>query len=234
MAGVEGAGMTYGRAAAFFDEVHRRLVADDGTFVRLGSPVEMERHLSSLYDTTTRRVWSMSERSSLHSLRRGHAQTLRSSALGVDCRALVSPGALRVRLISSFLRPGGASCRVVPVPGSMLLADDVLLSGGRRGSHLEATIWRTEDEDLVRAAADAFVDTWDRARPLDEVALLPALDERALSVALSMIDGDTDQEIAGRLGVGTRTVQSLVRHIVDWCGARNRTHAVALLAGSDE
>lgn len=220
-------------ASSFFDAVQTSLAADDGTFRLLGGPTEMATHLRDLPDETHHRVWSMSERSSLGSLRRGHEQTRRSAQRGVDCRSLMSPFAIRVRLIGSFLRPEVIRCRVTPVPGSMLLADDVLLVSGRRGTHLGATIWRTEDPTVVAASAAAYDEAFRGATPLDDVALLPHLGERSLAVALGMVDGDTDLEIAARLGIGTRTVQVEVRRIVDWCGARNRTHAVALMAGSD-
>lgn len=234
MAGVDDRPMTRSDGAeAFFDAVQASLIADDGTFRLLGSPLEMATHLGDLPDQTHRRVWSMSEGVSLGSLRRGHDQTRRSAARGVDCRSLMSPFAVRVRLLTSFLRPEVARCRIIPVPGSMLLADDVLLVGGRRGTPLATTIWRTEDPERVEASARAYEEVFASAVPLDDIAVLPALDERTLVVALGMIDGDTDQEIATLLGVGPRTVQVLVRRIIDWCGARNRTHAVALLAGGD-
>jgi DNA-binding CsgD family transcriptional regulator len=234
VAGVDDRPTTRGdSASAFFDAVQASITADDGTFRLLGSPLEMAEHLRDLPDQTHRRAWSMSEGSSLGALRRGHEQTLRSAARGVDCRSLMSPFAVRVRLVTSFLRPEVANCRITPVPGSMLLADDVLLVGGRRGTPLATTIWRTEDPAMVTASARAFEEVFEHADPLDEVALLPALDSRSLVVALGMIDGDTDQEIAVRLGIAPRTVQVLVRRIIDWCGARNRTHAVALMAGSD-
>jgi DNA-binding CsgD family transcriptional regulator len=234
VAGVdEGTSTGQHRAAGFFEAVQDSLVADDGTFRLLSSQLEIAAHLRDLPDRTHRRVWSMAERSTLGSLRRGHAETLRSAERGLDCRSLLSPFAVRVRLVTSFLRPDTAPCRIIVVPGSMLLADDVLLVAGRRGSPISTTIWRTEDADVVARAAAAFEDVWAAARPIEEVALLPALDERELMVALGMIDGDTDREIADRLGIAPRTVQVLVRRVIDWCGARNRTHAVALMAGSD-
>lgn len=233
MPGVGGNARTGDDAVAFFDEVQAHLEDDDGAFRLLGTPLDMDKHLRDLPDLTHRRVWTMAERASLGSLRRGHEQTLRSVARGVDCRTLLSPFAVRVRLITSFLRRDTSPCRVVVVPGSMLLADDVLLVGGRRGSPLATTIWRTEDPDLVERSAAAHEDVWASAVPVEEAAEYSALTERELAVALGMIDGDTDQEIAARLGIAPRTVQVLVRRIIDWCGARNRTHAVALLAGSD-
>lgn len=233
MPGVGGNARAGDDAVAFFDEVQAHLEADDGAFRLLGTPLDMDKHLRDLPDQTHRRVWTMAERASLGSLRRGHEQTLRSVARGVDCRTLLSPFAVRVRLITSFMRRDAAPCRVVVVPGSMLLADDVLLVGGRRGTPLATTIWRTEDPDLVQRSAAAHEGVWATAVPVEEAADYAALTERELAVALGMIDGDTDAEIAARLGIAPRTVQVLVRRIVDWSGARNRTHAVALLAGSD-
>lgn len=226
--------MRSGRAAAFFEAAHRSIADADGRFTLVGPVTEVGRLLATLTEGTHRRVWSMAERTSLGHLRRRHDGTRAAVARGVDCRWVLSPGATRVRLLSSFLRPEVEPVRIVPVPGAMLVADDLLLLAGRRGTHRHGEVWRSDDPEVVDAAASAYLDLWDRGRPLEEVATVPPLDERSLAVALGMIDGDTDREIADRLGVAPRTVQATVRRVVDWCGARNRTHAVALMSGSDE
>ena len=224
---------TRSAGAAFFDEVHRRIGARDGTFHLLGGRAETSKHLNGLAEVTHLRVWSSSDNPSIGSMRRGHRMTSDAVAQGVDCRGVIAPAGLRVRLLPSIHRMQGSSCRVAPVAGAMLLADDVLVVRGRRGGPQGQEFWRSEEADLVGAAADAFVRMWDAATPVEDLAPLPLLDERTVEVAFAMMDGDTDADIAARLGIGTRTVQVIVRRIVDWSGARNRTHAVALMAGSD-
>ncbi|WP_169742089.1 LuxR C-terminal-related transcriptional regulator [Phycicoccus jejuensis] len=51
-------------------------------------------------------------------------------------------------------------------------------------------------------------------------------------MALFLLDGHSDREIATALGVGARTVSHEVREVVAWLGARNRSHAVAMLVAA--
>ncbi|MFQ6172757.1 helix-turn-helix transcriptional regulator [Oryzobacter sp. R7] len=233
MAGVDEGRTTRSGGAAFFDEVHGRIAAGDRAFHLIGTGAATTEHVNRLPEVTHRRVWSTSDNPSIGSMRRGHRMTADAVAQGVDCRGLISPAGLRVRLLPSMYHLEGAPGRVTPLAGALLLADDVLLVRGRRAGPQGPDYWRTEDAEVVRAAAETFLGLWERATPVEDVALLPLLDARSLEVAFAMMDGDTDAEIAARLGIGARTVQVAVRRVVDWCGARNRTHAVALMAGSD-
>ncbi|QKE85194.1 helix-turn-helix domain-containing protein [Arthrobacter sp. NEB 688] len=56
--------------------------------------------------------------------------------------------------------------------------------------------------------------------------------ERRFHVALLLLEGHSDQEVADALQVGARTVSHEVRAVVAWLGARNRSQAVAMLVGA--
>ncbi|WP_084696883.1 helix-turn-helix transcriptional regulator [Phycicoccus jejuensis] len=68
--------------------------------------------------------------------------------------------------------------------------------------------------------------------PWQELGLRTPLPERPFRVALFLLDGHSDREIATALGVGARTVSHEVREVVAWLGARNRSHAVAMLVAA--
>jgi DNA-binding NarL/FixJ family response regulator len=90
----------------------------------------------------------------------------------------------------------------------------------------------TEDPEVVALACAAFLEVWEGSVSWEEAGLRPPLPERRFRVALLLIDGMTDREIADELGTSVRTVSAEVRAVVDWLGARSRTHAVAMLVGA--
>ncbi|WP_169742090.1 helix-turn-helix domain-containing protein [Phycicoccus jejuensis] len=73
---------------------------------------------------------------------------------------------------------------------------------------------------------------WSRSAPWQEVGLRPPLPQRRFQVALLLLKGYSDREVADELQVGGRTVSQEVREVVAWLGARNRAHAIAVLAGA--
>ncbi|HMM96910.1 helix-turn-helix transcriptional regulator [Phycicoccus sp.] len=123
--------------------------------------------------------------------------------------------------------------RVGAVPLSLLVADERWLVFSPPVSRpAPEYAWYTEDPTLVAAASAAFLECWEASLPWQEAGLRPPLPERRLQVALLLLDGHSDREIAEELGVSARTVSAEVRAIVDWLGARSRSHAVAMLVGA--
>ena len=54
-----------------------------------------------------------------------------------------------------------------------------------------------------------------------------------VDIALLLVDGATDREIAGALGVSERTVSADVREVIRRLGARSRAQAIALISGAE-
>ena len=90
----------------------------------------------------------------------------------------------------------------------------------------------SEDPPLVELACAAFLEAWDASVSWQDAGLPTPLPERRYRVAVCLVEGLTDQEIATRLGISRRTVSAEVRAVVDWLGARSRGHAVARLVGA--
>ena len=52
-----------------------------------------------------------------------------------------------------------------------------------------------------------------------------------VDIALLLVEGATDREIARSLGVSERTVSGDLRQMCARLGARSRAHAIALISG---
>ncbi|MBT9257248.1 helix-turn-helix transcriptional regulator [Phycicoccus sp. MAQZ13P-2] len=132
-------------------------------------------------------------------------------------------------LLTSF-EPG---CLVGPVHQRLTLVDGrCLVVPGQDGAAVVGSAYGTDDPALVALAHAAFEEAWVTAVPWREAGLRPPLPLRRFRMALLLLEGHSDQEIADELGVGPRTVSREVREVVAWLGARNRSHAVALLVGA--
>jgi DNA-binding NarL/FixJ family response regulator len=114
----------------------------------------------------------------------------------------------------------------------MMITDgEHVFLAGPPGTAQAFTIWESTDPALVSCAVEAFLHSWDQGRPITEVTARPLLTGRTLDVAMALADGGSDREIADELGIGARTTSAEVRRVIDWCGARSRGHAIAVLVG---
>ena len=88
------------------------------------------------------------------------------------------------------------------------------------------------DPDVVgaRSASSSGVASAEPAVPEGEQ---PPFTRRMVDIALLLVDGATDREIARSLGVSERTVSADVREMSRRLGARSRAHAIALISGVD-
>lgn len=221
-------------ATTFLDEVDTLVLAGDARMLLLGSAPEIAPHLAAAAERSTR-VWNMQNVMSARSLREAQPLNELSHRRGADLRLVVPAQVLRrTPLLTSYsvrLRTPSVPdpLRVAPVPRPMILVDDAVFVAGPLGTRLAHTAWRTTDPGLVDRARQAYLAVWDTALPADEAGGRPPLPDRTAEVAMRLIDGASDREIAADLGVSERTVSAEVRTVVDWLGARSRGHAIAML-----
>ncbi len=214
---------------AFRDEVHRMMLAEDPRVRLLGSRTGANAYLDQFALSPPLRAWNM--QSTVHS--RMVLQNPRGNAaardFGTDLRMVVPLHGIRRAPLSVQLE---TPLRVGPVPFPLLVADEVAFLAGPHGTHLADTFWVLDDPVLVGRAAEAYLAVWNGATPVEELDLPQRLPDRTFEVALRLIEGMTDREIAAALNVSERTVSAEVARIVSWVGARSRGHAVALLVGA--
>ncbi len=185
--------------------------------------------LEAVEARTTRTVWNMQREMRLPVVRLAAALDERSRRRGVEERVIYAPGSLRTCPLASTLEP---SLRVAPIARPLLVADerDVVLGIAARDDAVFA--WASDDPEVAALASAAFLECWESARTWREVGLREPLPPRRFHVALGMADGLSDREIAETLGVSARTVAVEVRAVLDWLGARNRGHGIAMLVGA--
>ncbi|MBM6398897.1 helix-turn-helix transcriptional regulator [Phycicoccus sonneratiae] len=215
---------------ALVDTVERLAARDDPALTSLGDPRHLGEILEWLEARTTTSVWNMQRSTQLSLTRSVWEIDRRTRARGIEERSVVPRRAALASPLWTTVEP---SLRVAPVVVPVIVSDrSYAMVQGPIGVHQMPTPYGTEDPDVVALACAAFLEVWDAALPWPEAGLLPPLPDRRFRVAALLMDGNTDREIAAELGVGERTVSAEVRAIIDWLGARNRTHAVAMLVGA--
>ncbi len=216
----------------FFEEVAALMLSDDPRLTFLGPLSSAPAHIRGRAATTRSTVWNMQYRASLADQREARRVGRDTACSGLEHRLILSRQAVDAIPLMPSLAP---YLRVGPVPGPMLLTDrSHVFLAGPAGTHLAATIFASEDPDIVGRATQAYLTCWEAARPWQDVLDRPELPERTLEVALLLADGASDAEIAESLGVSRRTVSAEVRAVIDWAGARSRGHVIALLVGVGE
>ncbi len=214
---------------AFFDDVAARMLGGDPRMRLLGPRNTAIDHLARYERDPQTRSWNMQQNLSTAQLRQYAALNADSRARGTDLRLLVPHEALRRSPLHTCIDD---PVRVGSVPRPMLVVDDALFLAGPPGTELLDTFWTTEDPALVQRGARTYLTAWDAAVPSTEVVDRPPLPPRAREVALWLVEGASDKEIAEALGVSERTVSAEVRRVVSWLGARSRGHAIAVLVGA--
>ncbi|WP_404347473.1 helix-turn-helix transcriptional regulator [Phycicoccus jejuensis] len=211
-------------------QVETLLRANDPVLRPLGEGWALVRAFEELEARTRRSVWLAAQRHIRMTARGMHELDDRSRARGIEERSIYStPHARSSPLLTSF----EPQARIGPVTLKVLVVDeDYLVVPGPDGVGVSATACGTDDPDLVRLGIGAFEQMWSRSAPWQEVGLRPPLPQRRFQVALLLLEGYSDREVADELRVGARTVPQEVREVVAWLGARNRAHAIAMLAGA--
>ncbi|MBT9257246.1 helix-turn-helix transcriptional regulator [Phycicoccus sp. MAQZ13P-2] len=174
-------------------------------------------------------VWNMQREIRLPVVRLATHLDARSRSRQVEERTIYPVARARTRPLVTTFEP---AMRLAPVDMPLLVADerDVVLGLAARDGDVFA--WACDDPEVAEPASRAFLETWKAARSWEEAGLRPPLAPRRFHVALGMADGLSDREIAETLGVSPRTVAVEVRAVLDWLGARNRGHGIAMLVGA--
>ncbi|MBM6403591.1 helix-turn-helix transcriptional regulator [Phycicoccus sp. CSK15P-2] len=217
----------------FFHHVARLMLADEPRLTLLGQLPDAPAHIANRVGTTRSSLWNMQLTLPLLAMRDG-IHTAAELGLGSvrDVREMVTETSLRTNPLYASVEP---LSRVADVSAPLLVVDQThAFLAGPDGTRHEATIWETTDPGLVAHACQVFLTTWEGSRPITEVTDRPLLPPRRLQVALHLADGATDRDIAHSLRISQRTVSTEIRAVIDWLGARNRAHAVAMLVGADQ
>jgi DNA-binding CsgD family transcriptional regulator len=213
----------------FADEVHELMLAGDPRVRLLGSREQAHAAIDGFSASPQRRAWNMQWTLRIRGIVE-HPQTNAASLThGTDLRLVAPLRAFLRRPLNVHIQ---SPVRVGAVPYPLLVVDEVAFLSGPLGTAFADTVWAVEDPDLVGRAALAHLAVWEAAVPLEESDVPRPLPPRTLEVALCLVDGLTDREIATQLGVSERTVSAEVNRVVEWAGARSRGHAVALLVGA--
>lgn len=136
---------------------------------------------------------------------------------------------------ANWLAEQGGRVRTVPsLPIRMLIMDrtTALVPVSRDDSSLGAVVLR--GEGILAALCGLFESTWERATPLgsdktqerDHRGLTPSEAE----VLKLLAKGHTDESIAKRVGVSSRTVRRIAADLMEMMDARSRFQAGALAA----
>ncbi|PZT69540.1 hypothetical protein DN402_23685 [Streptomyces sp. SW4] len=90
--------------------------------------------------------------------------------------------------------------------------------------------------DLVRYLREMFERSWVRAAPVVRSASRQEdgafLDDLQRTILRAMVEGETDERIARRIGLSRRTVVSHIRKVAERFGSNSRAQLGYLLAGS--
>ena len=100
--------------------------------------------------------------------------------------------------------------------------DDALEVLARLVATLHTSVWNMQRHSNI---------VWADAEPAVPAGEAPPFTRRMVAIGIRVADGATDRQIARELGVSERTVSAEVREMSRRLGARNRTHAIALISG---
>ncbi|GIL35893.1 helix-turn-helix transcriptional regulator [Phycicoccus sp. DTK01] len=214
-----------------------RLVVHVGRLAAERSPVlrplphlrDVLVELEAVEARTARSVWNMQREIRLPVVRLAAHLDARSRSRQVEERTIYPVARARACPLVTSFEP---AMRLAPVDLPLLVADerDVVLGVAAQDDTVFA--WASDDPEVAALASAAFLEWWEGARTWQDAGLREPLPPRRFNVALGMADGLSDREIAETLGVSARTVAVEVRAVLDWLGARNRGHGIAMLVGA--
>jgi DNA-binding CsgD family transcriptional regulator len=214
----------------FFRWVHSRLRAGDERFVQLGTvEASLAAGVEALATSVRRSVWHVTQVPHWQEARAARALATLEDRRDLDTRYVTDPRSLTRLPMLGSLHPQG---RVAHVVGPLLLVDArVVFVGAPHGDPQAGQVWRSTSPAVVGAAAACFEAVWAASEAVHEPGEEPTFSPRMVEIGFLLTDGATDAEIARELAVSARTVSAEVAEIVRRLGARNRSHAIALIGG---
>lgn len=224
------AGLTPGSQRDFFRWVHARMLAGDERFVRLGSvDSSLADGVEALAASVRRSLWHMTQVPYWQEARGARSLAALERRRELDTRYVTDPRSLlRLPMLSSL----HAEARTAHVVGPLLLIDArMVFLGAPRGDEHAGQVWRSTSPAVVGAAAACFEAVWSESEAVTPAGDDPPFTVRMVDIGFLLTDGATDAEIARELSVSARTVSAEVAEIVRRLGARNRSHAIALIGG---
>ncbi|MET9954787.1 LuxR C-terminal-related transcriptional regulator [Streptomyces sp. NPDC006339] len=129
----------------------------------------------------------------------------------------------------------GAEVRTVPEVFERLIICDRSVAFVPVGEDRGRAALEIRHPAVVRILARAFEQTWAQATPVDPAAAARpeiVLSEVQLTILRAIVDGQTDETVARRLGVSRRTIGDHVRRISERLGSHSRAQLGYLLASS--
>jgi len=207
---------------------HDLIGRGDPRFGMLARVEEVGTVLDRMEASIQRRMWNLQRHWTIAALRDAVDADARFRGRGVDVR-LVLPRRVAERrcpLASSY----DPTIRLAPVAHALMVWDDrQVIVGDATGE----TVWTSTDPGVVDSAVRFYEGVWSAAEPAVPEGSEPPFTRRMVDIAIKLVDGATDREIARSLGVSERTVSAELRELSRRLGAQSRAHVVALVAGGD-
>ncbi len=211
-----------------FDTWHALIDAGDPRFTLLCSVLEVQEPLARLERSITVSLWNMQRHYSTYSLRSVVTFDASLRRKGVEQRMILPRRVVERRSpLASSLEKG---LRLAPVAHPLLICDHRLIMVGDSTGD---TIHTSTAPDIVAHAVHFYDALWRAAVPAVPKGEDPPFTRRMVDVAILLVDGATDREIARTLGISERTVSADVREMSKRLGARSRAHAIALISGAE-
>jgi DNA-binding CsgD family transcriptional regulator len=211
-----------------FAHWHRLIDAGDPRFRKFSTVEDVAAPLAELAASLRVSHWNMQRHWTIASIRSALADDERLHRQGVTTRMILPRRVAERRCpLASSYEP---ELRLAPVPHPLLIGDGRLVVVGDSTGD---AVWASSAPDVVERAVDLFEQVWQAAAcavPEDDD---PPYTPRMVEIALLLVDGATDREIARALGVSERTVSADVGEMSRRLGARSRAHAIALISGGD-
>lgn len=213
---------------SLFAEWRALIEQRDPRFTWLSTVEEVAEPLSQVAASITVSHWNMQRHWSIASIRSAVPDDERLRRRGVVSRMVIPRRVAdgRCPLASSY----EPELRLAPVAHPMVVADGRLVVVGDSTGD---AVWTSSAPDVVGGAVAFFESVWRTAEPAVPAGAQPPYTPRMIRVAILLVDGATDREIARSLGVSERTVSAEVREMSRRLGARSRAHAIALISGSE-
>jgi DNA-binding CsgD family transcriptional regulator len=211
---------------SFFPHLHALIERGDPRFEFVAPVGDAIEALTVFAATASSSMWNMQRHSTIHNLVEGADLDQRDRRHGLDLRFILPRRVAEVRnpMVSSYYD----YLRLAPVAHPMMMRDRArVLLGDSTGEG----IWISRDPEVVAAAVRFFEGLWHAAEPAVPPGQDPPFTPRMVQIAIRLVNGATDREIARDLGVSERTVSSDVREMSKRLGARSRAHAIALVSG---